>query len=96
MCPQFDILWPELTGEEHLYLFSGLKGLDKKEVPSEMQRLLNAVELVDAGNVRSSAYSGGMKRRLSVAIGINYVVFANVPALIGNPKLVYLDEPVST
>ena len=47
-------------------------------------QLLEQVKLVEAGNVRAGSYSGGMKRRLSVAI-----------ALIGDPKIVYLDEPVS-
>ena len=43
------------------------------------------VKLSQAANVRAGSYSGGMKRRLSVAI-----------ALIGDPKLVFLDEPVET
>jgi len=43
------------------------------------------VKLTDAAKVRAGSYSGGMKRRLSVAI-----------ALIGDPKLVILDEPVCT
>eukprot|EP01114_Cavostelium_apophysatum_P009754 TRINITY_DN2300_c0_g1_i1.p1 TRINITY_DN2300_c0_g1~~TRINITY_DN2300_c0_g1_i1.p1 ORF type:complete len:1800 (+),score=493.64 TRINITY_DN2300_c0_g1_i1:225-5624(+) len=84
VCPQFDILWPELTGAEHLWLFSGLRGLRKDEVPVEVERLLKAVELQSASDVRSVSYSGGMRRRLSVAI-----------ALIGNPKIVFLDEPTT-
>jgi ABC-type multidrug transport system ATPase subunit len=48
-------------------------------------QLLEQVKLTEAGNVRAGSYSGGMKRRLSVAI-----------ALIGDPKIVYLDEPVRT
>lgn len=47
-------------------------------------QLLEQVKLTEAANVRAGSYSGGMKRRLSVAI-----------ALIGDPKIVYLDEPVS-
>lgn len=46
-------------------------------------KLLEDVKLSEASHTRSSSYSGGMKRRLSVAI-----------ALIGDPKLVILDEPV--
>lgn len=48
-----------------------------------VEKSLAEVRLKEAGKVRAGSYSGGMKRRLSVAI-----------ALIGDPKLVVLDEPV--
>lgn len=47
------------------------------------EKSLEEVKLTTAARVRSGNYSGGMKRRLSVAI-----------ALIGDPKMVFLDEPV--
>lgn len=47
------------------------------------EKSLAEVKLTAAASVRSGSYSGGMKRRLSVAI-----------ALIGDPKMVFLDEPV--
>lgn len=47
------------------------------------QKSLEEVRLIEAAKIRAGSYSGGMKRRLSVAI-----------ALIGDPKLVILDEPV--
>jgi len=50
----------------------------------EVTNLLSEVRLTEAGTVRSRSYSGGMRRRLSVAV-----------ALIGNPSVVFLDEPVS-
>jgi ABC-type multidrug transport system ATPase subunit len=84
ICPQFDILWNELTGEEHLYLFAGLRDTPKEEMESEVSRLLKEVALEDSAHVRSASYSGGMKRRLSVAV-----------SLIGNPKIVFLDEPTT-
>ncbi|GBG75807.1 hypothetical protein CBR_g21052 [Chara braunii] len=84
VCPQFDILWDTLTGREHLWMFANIKGLPSDRIQAEIEELLQSVKLVDAGNMRSASYSGGMKRRLSVAI-----------ALIGNPKIVYLDEPTT-
>lgn len=84
VCPQFDILWNELTGEEHLQLFAGLKNIDPVNIEKEVNRLLKEVSLEDSRKVRSVSYSGGMRRRLSVAI-----------SLIGNPKIVFLDEPTT-
>ncbi|KAJ8764040.1 hypothetical protein K2173_004931 [Erythroxylum novogranatense] len=84
VCPQFDILWDALTGEEHLHLFANIKGLAKDSISSEAKELLENVGLTAKAKVRTRSYSGGMKRRLSVAI-----------ALMGDPKLVILDEPTT-
>lgn len=84
VCPQFDVLWPELTGAEHLTLYGRVKGCGWKGVEPESARLLEKVKLTYAAGQRTGAYSGGMKRRLSVAI-----------ALLGDPKVVYLDEPTT-
>lgn len=84
VCPQFDILWDRLTGCEHLFLFARIKGLQPSHIPKEAAMLLEEVRLSDAQRMRTSGYSGGMKRRLSVAV-----------ALIGDPKVVYLDEPTT-
>ena len=84
MCPQFDVLWPELTGEEHLMIFGLIKGFDLKVCKQETDSLLERVHLSGARKLRSSAYSGGMRRRLSVSI-----------SLIGDPSVVYLDEPTT-
>ncbi|KAL8042208.1 hypothetical protein ABFX02_09G035200 [Erythranthe guttata] len=84
VCPQFDVLWDALSGQEHLYLFASIKGLNPASVDSVVEKLLTEVKLTEAAKVRSCSYSGGMKRRLSVAI-----------ALIGEPKLVILDEPTT-
>lgn len=52
------------------------------QVLQQADELLTRVQLTEAAGVRSGSYSGGMRRRLSVAI-----------ALLGDPKIVYLDEP---
>lgn len=84
VCPQFDILWDALTGEEHLCLFASIKGLLPATIAMVIQNSLAQVRLTDAAKMRASSYSGGMKRRLSVAV-----------ALIGDPKLIILDEPTT-
>jgi len=82
VCPQHDILWDKLTGKEHLEFYGRIKNLQGKELDQQVAKLLKQVNLYEARNKQSCKYSGGMKRRLSVAI-----------ALIGHPKVVYLDEP---
>nr|GEU87189.1 ABC transporter A family member 2-like [Tanacetum cinerariifolium] len=84
VCPQFDILWDALSGQEHLYLFASIKGLPPASLKTVVQKSLAEVRLTEAARVRARSYSGGMKRRLSVAI-----------SLIGDPKLVILDEPTT-
>ncbi|ESQ31765.1 hypothetical protein EUTSA_v10003613mg [Eutrema salsugineum] len=84
VCPQFDILWDALSSEEHLHLFASIKGLPPSSIKSIAEELLADVKLTGAAKIRAGSYSGGMKRRLSVAI-----------ALIGDPKLVFLDEPTT-
>ncbi|KAL8225641.1 hypothetical protein R6Q57_018198 [Mikania cordata] len=84
VCPQFDILWDALSGQEHLYLFASIKGLPPASLKMVVQKSLAEVKLSESARVRTRSYSGGMKRRLSVAI-----------ALIGEPKLVVLDEPTT-
>ena len=45
ICPQQDILWPNLTATEHLRLFASLKGLDHCEIEEEVSRILELVDL---------------------------------------------------
>ncbi|WVZ07774.1 hypothetical protein V8G54_021120 [Vigna mungo] len=67
VCPQFDILWDALSGQEHLQLFATIKGLSPASIKSITQTSLAEVKLTDAAKVRAGSHSGGMKRRLSKA-----------------------------
>lgn len=84
MCPQHDILWDDLTAEEHLELFGDMKGVPRSQRNEEVKSLLESVDLLDVGHHLTKTYSGGMKRRLSICI-----------ACIGSPKLILLDEPTT-
>jgi ATP-binding cassette subfamily A (ABC1) protein 3 len=81
LCPQFDVLYDDLTAREHLELFSRIKGREADQ--DRINYLLNELELVDESKV-ASKFSGGMRRRLSVG-----------NALVGGANLVFLDEPSS-
>ena len=81
---QDDYLWPDLTAREHLALFAGLRGVDSSELDDTVQKWLESVDLAEVQSQYSSAFSGGMKRRLSVAL-----------ATIGDRPLIILDEPTT-
>ena len=84
VCPQHDVLWGELTVKEHLQFFAALKGVAADEVDTEVAQKIREVGLTEKVDAPTSSLSGGMKRKLSVAI-----------ALIGGSKVVFLDECTS-
>ncbi|KAK7336540.1 hypothetical protein VNO77_17083 [Canavalia gladiata] len=84
VCPQHDILFPELTVREHLELFATLKGVEEHSLDGVVTNMADEVGLADKINSVVRALSGGMKRKLSLGI-----------ALIGNSKVIILDEPTS-
>jgi ABC-type multidrug transport system ATPase subunit len=84
VCPQHDILWDDLTAGEHLELMAAMKGVRSDFNAREVTKRLIQVDLEDVRNVCAGNFSGGMQRRLSVAI-----------ALIASPAVVFLDEPTT-
>lgn len=81
-CPQFDALLENLTGREHVELYASIKGIPDSSVRTAASEKLAQVGLSQKDSDRLSAnYSGGMKRRLSLAC-----------ATIGEPQLIFLDE----
>lgn len=66
--PQFDILWDNLTAEEHMRMFCKIKGVPERMIPDITDKNLKSVNLIDVKRSRVSTFSGGMKRRLTVAI----------------------------
>jgi ABC-2 type transport system ATP-binding protein len=73
-----------LTGREHMRLQGGLHGLPAAEIKRRGDALLERVGLADAADRRVGGYSGGMKRRLDLAL-----------ALIHGPRILFLDEPTT-
>ncbi|XP_061768543.1 phospholipid-transporting ATPase ABCA1-like isoform X2 [Nerophis ophidion] len=84
MCPQHNVLYNELTVEEHIYFYARLKGRSAAEVKVEMDQMITDVGLQHKRKDLSKNLSGGMQRKLSVAI-----------AFVGGSKIVILDEPTA-
>jgi len=82
LVPQDVALYEELTGRENLRFWGGLYDLTASELKANMEKWLDRVGLSDRANDAVAKYSGGIKRRLNLAVG-----------MIHNPKLVLLDEP---
>ena len=83
-CPQFDSLLDNLTGEEMLFLFGRLRGIREKNLKQTVDCIVRMVDLTKHAKFVCSTYSGGNKRKLSLGM-----------ALIGLPKIIFLDEPTS-
>jgi ATP-binding cassette subfamily A (ABC1) protein 3 len=84
VCPQHDVLFEFLTAEDHLKLFAAFKGTSANLIDDQVKKMLHDIDLYDVKDQLSKTLSGGQKRKLSVAI-----------AMIGNSKIVMLDEPTS-
>ncbi|XP_062865086.1 phospholipid-transporting ATPase ABCA1 [Trichomycterus rosablanca] len=84
MCPQHNVLFNDLTVEEHIYFYARLKGRSSKEVNQEIDQIIKDVGLPHKRKELSKNLSGGMQRKLSVAI-----------AFVGGSNVVILDEPTA-
>ncbi len=81
---QFSAVDKLLTGEENLILMADLQHLGRREGRERAAELLRRFDLVEAGSKPVSTYSGGMTRRLDLAM-----------TLIGDPRIIFLDEPTT-
>jgi ABC-2 type transport system ATP-binding protein len=81
---QFSAVDDLLTGEENLRLMADLRHLGQAAGRRRAAELLGQFDLADAAKQLASTYSGGMRRRLDLAM-----------TLVGNPRLIFLDEPTT-
>ncbi|MCW6004007.1 ATP-binding cassette domain-containing protein [Micromonospora sp. CPCC 205371] len=81
---QFSAVDKLLTGEENLLLMADLHHLDRRVGRRRAAELLERFDLVEAGGKPASTYSGGMQRRLDLAM-----------TLLGSPQVIFLDEPTT-
>ncbi len=85
VCPQFDCVWEDLTIREHLLMYATIKGMGGKRKNIIIRNVAEMVGLDgDPYNKNAGELSGGMRRRLSIAI-----------ALVTNPSVLVLDEPTT-
>ncbi len=82
LVPQDLAIYPELTARENLTFFGRLQGLGGKELARRVDEVLDLVALTDRAKDATKEYSGGMKRRLNIGVG-----------LLHRPTLLVLDEP---
>jgi ABC-2 type transport system ATP-binding protein len=80
--PQDFSFYPQLTARENLTFYGAWYGMDKKQTSVRSDELLEVLGLSDDGNRLLGTFSGGMKRRINLAIGV-----------IHKPKVLFLDEP---
>ncbi len=82
LVPQDLAIYPDLTARENLDFFGRLYGLGGRDLAARVDEVLDVVDLADRAKERTEHFSGGMKRRLNIAVG-----------LLHRPRLLVLDEP---
>lgn len=80
--PQDFSFYPELSPKENLEFFGAWAGLNKNEIKIKTRELLEILDLTKVKDKAVQKFSGGMKRKVNLAIGV-----------IHNPKILFLDEP---
>lgn len=80
--PQKTSLYPEMSGYENLSFFGSIRGLNAKQLKESIDFSVHVTRLEEYLHMPASTYSGGLAKRLNLAIG-----------LLGNPPILYLDEP---
>ncbi|NXD76771.1 ABCAA protein, partial [Halcyon senegalensis] len=81
-CPQEDLLWPDLTVRQHLWVYATVKGVCKEDTAAAVNRIVNALQLQDCLNKKARKLSSGITRKLCFAV-----------CMLGNPTVLLLDEP---
>jgi len=81
---QFSAVDSLLTGEENLALMANLRHMERAEGHRRIAELLDRFDLVEAAGKSATTYSGGMRRRLDLAM-----------TLVGDPRIIFLDEPTT-
>ena len=80
--PQETAVAPKLSVSENLKLIAGIYGIDKNLIPQKVDEMISVFKLTDVQNKKAKLLSGGMQRRLNIAM-----------ALITEPEILFLDEP---
>jgi ABC-2 type transport system ATP-binding protein len=81
---QYAAVDEKLTGHENLWMVGRLLGMSKRQAHDRAEHLLERFSLADAGDRQVGTYSGGMRRRVDLAV-----------SLVGRPEVLFLDEPTT-
>lgn len=81
-CPQHDALWKNITVREHLECYASIRGVPYNDISRIVNLYLSGLQIHEHSDKQTQQCSGGTRRKLSFAM-----------AMVGNPKVVLLDEP---